>query len=73
MAKEKKHLNIPQGLDMIHTFEELTKELMYQVWLRDIMSPTVPEYVEHHESIQEILTFIGDILDWIAREEAING
>lgn len=73
MAKEKEHLNIPEGLDMIHTFEELTKELRYQVWLRDIMSPTVPEYVEHHESIQEILTFIGDILDWIAREEAING
>ncbi len=73
MAKEKRHLNIPEGLDRIHTFEELTKELRYQVWLRDIMHPTVPEYVEHHESIQEILTFIDDILDWIEKEEAING
>lgn len=28
------------------------------VWLEDIPSPTVPEYVEHHESIQKILNYI---------------
>ena len=28
------------------------------VWLEDIPSPTVPEYVEHHASITKILNYI---------------
>jgi len=28
------------------------------VWEEDIPSPTIPEYVEHHESIQKILKYI---------------
>lgn len=69
MNKEKLHLNIPEGLDRLSIFRGLIKDLRYQVWLRDIMSSTVPEYIEHHESIQEILSFIDDILEWIDKEE----
>jgi len=32
------------------------------VWMEDIPSPTVPEYVEHHESIQKILKYIDNEL-----------
>jgi hypothetical protein len=28
------------------------------VWGEDIASPTCPEYIEHHASIQKILKFI---------------
>lgn len=34
------------------------EDLRDVVWLEDIPSPTVPEYVEHHESIQKILNYI---------------
>lgn len=33
-------------------------ELRELVWGEDIASPTVPEYVEHHQSIQKILHFM---------------
>lgn len=29
-----------------------------EVWLHDIPSPTVPEYIEHHDAIQQILLVI---------------
>ena len=32
------------------------------VWGYDIPSPTVPEYVEHHKQIQEILKLIDTII-----------
>ena len=32
------------------------------VWGEDIPSPTCPEYIEHHESIQKILNFINNEL-----------
>lgn len=32
------------------------------VWGHDIPSPTVPEYVKHHEQIQEILKLIDTII-----------
>ena len=32
------------------------------VWLCDIPSPTVPEYIEWHQKIQEILSFIDEKL-----------
>lgn len=67
--KEVKHLNIPEGLDRLQTFRGLIKELRFHVWLRDIPSPTVPEYIEHHETIREILAFIDDIVEWIDNAE----
>lgn len=33
------------------------------VWFEDIASPTVPEYREHHESIQKILKAIDKLID----------
>lgn len=29
-----------------------------EVWLHDIPSPTVPEYIEHHDAIQQIMLVI---------------
>lgn len=29
-----------------------------EVWLHDIPSPTVPEYIEHHDAIQKIMLVI---------------
>ena len=28
------------------------------VWLEDVPHPTVPEYIEHHDSITKILNYI---------------
>jgi len=38
------------------------EELRELVWLNDIPHPTIPEYKEHHESIQKILNFIDNEL-----------
>jgi hypothetical protein len=38
------------------------QDLRDLVWSEDISSPTVPEYVEHHEAIQKILKFIDSEL-----------
>jgi len=38
------------------------RQLRELVWLEDIGSPTIPEYVEHHVSIQKILKFIDSEL-----------
>lgn len=42
---------------------EQLEDLRELVWLEDISSPTVPEYVEHHESIQKILHAIDKLLE----------
>ena len=41
--------------------KEMIENLRFQIWLRDIPSPTVPEYVEHHQSIQEILKLTDEV------------
>ena len=61
-------LNIPEGLHGLSLVKEAVKELRFQIWLRDIPSPTVPEYIEHHQSITEILKFTDDVLEIIDRE-----
>lgn len=38
------------------------EKLRYLVWEEDIPSPTIPEYIEHHKSIQKILEFIDQEL-----------
>lgn len=38
------------------------KDLRDLVWGEDIPSPTVPEYVEHHNSIQKILKNLDKII-----------
>ena len=42
--------------DLLNAIEELR----HLVWNEDIPSPTCPEYIEHHESIQKILSFIDN-------------
>ena len=37
-------------------------ELRGLVWGEDIASPTCPEYIEHHDSIQKIMHFIDNEL-----------
>lgn len=41
---------------------ERVAELRELVYLQDITSPTVPEYIEHHESIKLILKYIDEQL-----------
>jgi phosphomevalonate kinase len=45
---------------MDNKIKEKILELKELVWLEDIPSPTVPEYVEHHQSIKKILKFIDE-------------
>lgn len=42
--------------------KEALEKLRHFTWLRDIPSPTVPEYREHHKDIQEILGEIDAII-----------
>ena len=45
-------------------------EIQNKIWEFDIPSPTVPEYREHHEQMQELMAFVGDkIKEW---KEAIK-
>ena len=45
-------------------------EIQNAIWEVDIPSPTVPEYVEHHEQMQELMALVGDkIKQW---KEAIE-
>ena len=46
---------IPIGTDEV--INVLT-DIYDKVWDYDIPSPTVPEYIEHHEQIQDILNYI---------------
>lgn len=65
-------LNIPEGLHGLSLVKKAVQELRFQIWLRDISSATVPEYIEHHESIREILKFTDDVLEIIEREQLIE-
>lgn len=35
------------------------KEIQNAIWEVDIPSPTVPEYREHHEQMQMLMTLVG--------------
>lgn len=41
---------------------ELINDLRESIWGYDIPSSTVPEYIEHHEQMQELLKEVDDIL-----------
>lgn len=34
---------------------EAVEQIRYRIWEVDIPSPTIPEYIEHHEQMQELL------------------
>lgn len=40
---------------------DLIDRIRFKVWLFDIPSPTVPEYIEHHEQIQHMLEEIDAV------------
>ena len=45
-------------------------EIQNAIWEVDIPSPTVPEYREHHEQMQELMALVGKkISEW---QEAIE-
>ena len=56
------YTNIPKELEALPSIQavpiEVLYEIRYAVWEVDIPSPTVPEYREHHEQIQNILALI---------------
>ena len=59
----KNKINIQEVIDDLY-------EIQNKVWEFDIPSPTVPEYIEHHEQMHELMAFVGDkILKW---KEAIE-
>lgn len=61
-------LNIPEGLHGLSLVRKALAELKFQIWLQDIPTPTVPEYVKHHESIQKILSLTQEVLEIIDAE-----
>lgn len=62
-------LNIPEGLHGLSLVQKAVKNLRFQIWLKDIPHPgNVPEYIEHHESIQDILKFTDEVLEIIDSE-----
>lgn len=48
-------------------------ELKDAVWDIDIPSPTVPEYVEHHEQMQELMHLIDVKVNELIQEEDKHG
>lgn len=47
---------------------DLLDAIRYELWKCDIPSPTVPEYIEHHEEITKLIKFVDDMkLDIISK------
>lgn len=49
-------------------------DIRYALWEVDIPSPTVPEYVEHHQQIQELIALVDEkMAKYRGKEVIING
>ena len=46
---------------------EALEQIRYALWEIDILSPTVPEYIEHHRDVQNVMKRIGEIRDKMER------
>lgn len=58
---------------MIDEFIQDLNEIKDEVWGYDIPSPTVPEYREHHQQIQELMKFVKKKINkWEAKNEPIG-
>ena len=58
--------------DMIRrdtAIDELER-IRYKLWEIDIPSPTVPEYIEHHEQVQSVMKAVTESVDRIWKEPA---
>ena len=45
---------------------EALDDIGHALWDVDIPSPTVPEYVEHHEQIQYLMQLVGEKIAWVS-------
>lgn len=52
---------------------EAIDRIRLEVWLIDIPSPTVPEYIEHHEGIQRVLGEIDALRKKVEQLPGIDG
>jgi len=50
---------------------EALRKIRIAVWDVDIPSPTVPEYVEHHEQMQEIMRLIDRLTEQLPTADVI--
>ena len=46
---------------------EALEQIRYALWEIDIPSPTVPEYIEHHRDVQNVMKRIDEIRDKMER------
>ena len=44
-------------------------DIRHALWEADIPSPTVPEYIEHHKQIQELMALVDKKIDKYNRKE----
>ena len=47
------------------------KLIKSKVWDYDIPSPTVPEYIEHHEACKDILKYIDSYIELLEKYDGI--
>ena len=48
-------------------------DIRYALWEVDIPSPTIPEYVEHHEQIQKLIALVDEkMAKYRGKEVIIN-
>ena len=49
--------------ELTERFTQVLQSIRDYVWDRDIPSPTVPEYVEHHRDCLEIMKYIESCME----------
>lgn len=55
--------------DTINKAIEAIEQIRHKIWEVDIPSPTVPEYVEHHEQMIELMRFCDEQIAKLAASE----
>lgn len=61
-----KEENVNEFIEQVVT---ALQDINHALWEIDIPSPTVPEYIEHHEQVQRVMKLVEEKLDAI-REDA---
>ena len=51
---------------------EALEQIRYALWEIDIPSPTVPEYIEHHEQVQSVMKRIDEIREKMERLPSVE-
>ena len=66
---------IPNGSDDTISRQvaiEALEQIRYALWEIDIPSPTVPEYIEHHRDVQNVMKRIDEIRDKMERLPSVQ-